>query len=116
MINVEIGRRLRNLREDRKLKQSDVALIMGKSQRTIGNYEAGDTNLDYEMVLRYAAYFDVTTDYIFGFNPETDKKITVPGLSETVVATVSKDFGEFTVEQIEIIKRLIEEDKASSQN
>ncbi len=114
MLNKEIGRRLRDLRDDKRLKQSELGEIFNRSGRTIGNYEAGDTNLDYEMVLKYAEYFNVTTDYIFGFNPETDKKITVPGLSETVIATVSKDFKGFTAEQIEIIKKLIEEDKAEN--
>jgi transcriptional regulator with XRE-family HTH domain len=110
----ELGRRLRQLREDKDLSQSELAAIFDKSQSSIGKYENETLQLDYELLRKYAEYFSVTTDYILGFNPETDKKITVPGLSETVIATVSKDFKGFTAEQIEIIKKLIEEDKAEN--
>ena len=46
--------RLRDLREDRDLKQSDVAEATGIDQRTLSNYETGKSRPDIEMLTRIA--------------------------------------------------------------
>jgi transcriptional regulator with XRE-family HTH domain len=62
----QIGSRLRKLREQKGLTQSDIAKIMGKSQRMISKYEKQESELDYITLLKYAAYFNVTTDSLLG--------------------------------------------------
>lgn len=58
--------RIRDLREDRDLRQIDVAKATGIDQKTLSNYETGKTNPDSDAILRLADFFDVSTDYLLG--------------------------------------------------
>lgn len=60
--------RIRDLREDRDLRQIDVANATGIEQKTLSNYETGRTNPDSYAIMRLADFFDVTTDYLLGYN------------------------------------------------
>lgn len=67
-------RRLRDLREDRDLKQTDVAALLGIRQTVYSRYERGYQNLPLEHLLTLADYYGVSTDYILGRtdNPKTN--------------------------------------------
>ena len=56
--------RIRELREDRDLRQIDVANATGIDQKTLSNYETGKTNPDSEAIILLADFFGVTTDYL----------------------------------------------------
>ena len=56
--------RIRDLREDRDLRQIDVAKATGIDQKTLSNYETGKTNPDSAALSRLADYFDVSIDYL----------------------------------------------------
>ena len=58
--------RIRDLREDRDLRQIDVANAVGIDQQTISNYETGRTRPDSEALIRLADYFGVSIDYLVG--------------------------------------------------
>ncbi len=58
--------RIRDLREDNDLRQSDLAAATGIDQRTISNYETGKTCPDGYAIMKLAEYFDVSTDYLLG--------------------------------------------------
>lgn len=58
--------RIRDLREDRDLRQIDVAKATGIDQRTLSNYETGKTNPDSYAIIRLAAFFNVSCDYLLG--------------------------------------------------
>ena len=58
--------RIRDLREDRDLRQSDLAKETGIDQRTISNYETGKTFPDSDALIRLADFFGVTIDYLVG--------------------------------------------------
>lgn len=58
--------RIRDLREDMDLRQSDVANATGIDQKTISNYETGKTNPDSFAIIKLAEFFGVSTDYILG--------------------------------------------------
>ena len=58
--------RIRDLREDRDMKQSDLAVATGIDQRTISNYETGKTSPDAYALVKLADYFDVSIDYLVG--------------------------------------------------
>ena len=58
--------RIKDLREDRDLRQSDVASATGIDQRSLSNYETGKTNPDSETVIRLARFFGVSCDYLLG--------------------------------------------------
>ncbi len=56
--------RIRALREDRDLRQIDVAKATGIDQKTLSNYETGKTNPDSFAILTLAKFFHVSTDYL----------------------------------------------------
>ena len=58
--------RIRSLREDRDLRQADVAAATGIDQRTLSNYETGKTVPDALAVVALASFFGVTCDYLLG--------------------------------------------------
>ena len=58
--------RIRDLREDRDLRQIDVAAATGIDQKTLSNYETGKTNPDSVAIVKLAQFFSVTADYILG--------------------------------------------------
>lgn len=58
--------RIRALREDRDLRQTDVAKATGIDQQTLSNYETGKTNPDSFAIIKLAEFFGVTCDYLLG--------------------------------------------------
>ena len=66
----EVAERLRHLRESVKLSQVKMAEIVGVKQSSLNRYELNQASPTFETLMRYAEYFDVSMDYIFG---RTDK-------------------------------------------
>ncbi len=64
--NMEYLERLRGLREDRMLKQQEIADLIFVSQRTYSDYETGRIRIPVENLIRLARYYDVSVDYISG--------------------------------------------------
>lgn len=64
-------RRLRDMREDHDLKQSDVAKYLGIAQTVYSRYERGYQTIPVEHLLKLADFYDVTTDYLLN---RTDKQ------------------------------------------
>lgn len=58
------------MRENAKLSQVKMAEIIGMNQSSINRYESADSSPALEILVKYADYFDVSLDYIFG---RTDK-------------------------------------------
>ncbi|MDE6605383.1 MAG: helix-turn-helix domain-containing protein [Clostridia bacterium] len=63
--------RIKSLREDRDLRQIDVAIATGIDQRSLSNYETGKTKPDSEAIVRLAEFFGVSCDYLLGVS-DTD--------------------------------------------
>ena len=62
----EVAERLRSLRESVKLSQVKMAEIVGVKQSSLNRYELNQASPTFETLNRYADYFDVSMDYIFG--------------------------------------------------
>ena len=58
--------RIRNLREDRDLKQEDIAKILNCSQACYSNYENGRRDIPSEVWNILADYYSVSGDYLMG--------------------------------------------------
>ncbi len=58
--------RIKELREDRDLRQIDVAKATEIDQKTLSNYETGKTNPDSFAIIKLAEFFGVTCDYLLG--------------------------------------------------
>ncbi len=57
-------RRLRDLREDHDLKQTDIAKLLNIQQTVYSRYERGFQNIPLEHLIFLADYYNVSTDYI----------------------------------------------------
>ena len=58
--------RLRHLRKTRKISQVRLALDLNMNQNTISRYENLEREADYETLIKFANYFDVSLDYLLG--------------------------------------------------
>jgi len=58
--------RIRNLREDKDLVQTDMALILSCSQRVYSDYERGVLDIPTEILIKLAEYHKTSTDYLLG--------------------------------------------------
>ena len=63
---IQFSKILRDLREERKIKQKELADIMGVSQATISMWEKNASEPDIDKIRRLSNYFGVSTDYLLG--------------------------------------------------
>ena len=59
-------KRLRDLREDKDLKQIDIADLLQIQQTVYSRYERGLQNIPLEHLLTLADFYNTSTDYILG--------------------------------------------------
>ncbi len=62
--------RIRNLREDKDLTQTEMGKILMCSQRVYSNYERGDIDIPTPTLIKLADFHGVSVDYLLG---RTDK-------------------------------------------
>ncbi|MCD7724179.1 MAG: helix-turn-helix domain-containing protein [Clostridiales bacterium] len=68
-----IYERIRNLREDSDLTQTDLAEYLNISQRAYSRYETGERGIPIETLTKIADYYKVSVDYLIGRT--NDKKL-----------------------------------------
>lgn len=59
-------KRLRDLREDRDLSQTDIAIMLNVSQTTYSRYETGQLNIPIESLIFLSNFYQTSIDYIVG--------------------------------------------------
>src|SRR5690625_994925 len=76
---MSIGTRLRNLRKNKKMKQENLAKLLGINRATISMYERNQRTPSPDILKKYAEIFDVSVDYILGNNEakEGDNYVTI---------------------------------------
>ena len=62
--------RLRDIREDRDLNQTQVAQVLHISQTTYSRYESGYLDVPSEVLIALSKFYNVSTDYILGLKAE----------------------------------------------
>ena len=55
---------LRAVREDRDLKQKDLAAVLNVSQNTYSQYETGVIALTAEVLIKLSVFYNVSIDYL----------------------------------------------------
>lgn len=55
---------LRGIREDKDIKQKDIAAYLNVSQNTYSQYETGIISLTAEVLIKLADYYNVSIDYL----------------------------------------------------
>ena len=64
--------RLRDLREDADLNQTQVAKFLGMSQTGYFKYETGENDIPTQVLIKLAGFYKTTTDYILGISDRRD--------------------------------------------
>ena len=61
--------RIRDLREDRDMNQTEVARMLGMSQTGYSKYETGENDIPTAVLIKLARFYNTSIDYLLG---ETD--------------------------------------------
>lgn len=64
--------RLRDLREDADLNQTQVAKFLGMSQTGYSKYETEENDIPTQILIKLAGFYKTTTDYILGISDRRD--------------------------------------------
>ena len=64
-------KRIRDLREDKDLNQTEVAKFLEMSQTGYSKYETGENDLPTQVLIKLADFYDTSVDYLLN---RTDKR------------------------------------------
>lgn len=67
-------RRVRELREDQGLTQTQIAKMLGMSQTGYSKYETGENDIPTAILIKLAQFYGVSTDYMLGVTDKKEKK------------------------------------------
>ena len=85
---VNMGNKLKNLRKQKRLTQKQVADRIGLAISAVSSYEAGTRYPSYDILIKLARIYHVSTDYLLGM---TDKKeLDISGLNDDEVEAISQ--------------------------
>ena len=65
---------LRAIREDRDLKQKDIAKVLNISQNTYSQYETGVIALTAEVLIKLSCFYKVSIDYLLDQTNDPERK------------------------------------------
>ena len=68
-------RRIRDLREDADMNQTQVAKMLGMSQTGYSKYETGENDIPTAILIQLARFYQTSIDYLLG---DTDTKERYP--------------------------------------
>ena len=68
--NKNIYYRIRALREDRDLSQTQVANILNMSQTGYSKYETGENDIPTKILIGLAKFYNTSIDYLLGLTDE----------------------------------------------
>lgn len=83
---VKLSTRLRELRLKKELRQEQVAKLIGVNKNVIASYENDTKQPSFEILIRLANLYRVSTDYLLG--QTNSRLVDISGLSEQEVALV----------------------------
>lgn len=62
--------RIRDLREDKDMNQTQVAKLLNTTQKVYSRYETGERTLPLQHLITLAKYYNVSLDYLCGLTQE----------------------------------------------
>ena len=68
MINIEVGKRLKECRKANKLTQREISEMLGIVLQQYQTYESGRYQLDYEKLVKVCKILNVSADYLLGLS------------------------------------------------
>ena len=89
--------RLRDLREDMDLNQSQIAKILGIKQQQYSRYEIGETPMKVEFYIKLAQFYNVSLDYITGLIDHPKPLYAKPTKEQVKNQQIIKNSRNFTI-------------------
>lgn len=89
----DFGDNLKQLRKQRNLTQKELGSQIGLSKAVISKYENGMGYPTFDVLIRIAQFFGVSTDYLLGVSG--NKTVDVTGLTESQINTIQLLIAEF---------------------
>jgi len=80
--------RLRSLRAENRLIQSDLAKLLEVTEATISYYESGRNAPNIDIVKRLATHFKVSSDYMIGLSDYRRIEVPVNQLEESLALVI----------------------------
>ncbi len=65
--------RIRDLREDRDLTQTQVAKMLGMSQTGYSKYETGENDIPTQILIKLARFYNTSIDYLLGETAQKER-------------------------------------------
>ncbi len=62
--------RIKDMREDKDIPQKELAKYLGVHQTTYSSYEIGKLSLTADALIKLAAYYKTSIDYLLGITDE----------------------------------------------
>jgi len=92
-----VGKRLKELRKDKKITQINLAKLLGITESAISTYEHDKVEPTHKNLIRISNYFNVTVDYLLGIVDvpipaySTDKMLLFPnGINEAEIRFINE--------------------------
>lgn len=89
----DFGENFKKLRKSRNLTQKEMGAKIGLSKAVVSKYENGMGYPTYDVLIRIAQYFGVTTDYLLGV--ASGKTVDVSTLTDSQIDTIHQLIAEF---------------------
>ena len=72
---INLYKRIRDLREDKDLSQTQIADFLGMSQTGYSKYETGENDIPTQILIKLADYYNTSIDFMLGRtnNPKINK-------------------------------------------
>lgn len=90
--------RLKELRKQKKLSQTEFARLFNVAQNTVSNWENGIRTIDTTTLNRLADFFNVSADYILGRTDSPSSSAPTPDKEasniDVMIATESRDLSD----------------------
>lgn len=76
VVRMDIGERMKSLRQDRDIRQKEIAAALGLSRSAYSNYENGYNAVPLDILAALARYYHTSADYLLGLtdNPAPPQK------------------------------------------
>lgn len=93
---MQLGNRLKELRQQKNISQTEFSNLMGISRSAVSMYEMGKRTPDYDVLCQFADFFHVSTDYLLGkTNVPTGTILkSVPAQAEPINGLVNELFAD----------------------
>jgi len=73
-MKLSFGEKVRNLREDRDLNQTELGQALNMTQRKISYIECGKSEPSVDDIIAFCHFFKVSADYLLGIPNEYKRK------------------------------------------